>query len=82
MSYLEVNYLSYQGLRLAGSAWCSIPFTEESVASLYMMLLSTVVYFITPLLCVIFLYVRSPAQPSHYISHSYLKFLENIYKSF
>ena len=28
-SVFRVNYLEYEGVRLAQSAWCSIPFTES-----------------------------------------------------
>ena len=54
----QVNYLTYHGVRLEQTAWCSIPFTEESVASLYMMAASTVVYFIFPLIFVATMYIR------------------------
>ena len=55
---LEVNYLHYRGIKLTESSWCSIPFTEDSVDSLYMMILSTVIYFLAPLLILLALYVR------------------------
>ena len=54
----QVNYLTFHGKKLEQSAWCSIPFTEESVASLYMMAASTIVYFIFPLFFVATMYVR------------------------
>ena len=106
-SVFRVNYLEYEGVRLAQSAWCSIPFTESEArgnhrvtptpplpqtpglllpafklenihlvqtfnfekkymwwiifcvaGSLYLMLASTIVYFVIPLLVVILLYSR------------------------
>ena len=56
--FTKVNYLTYKGRPLMESAWCSIPFNEENSASLYMMLISTIVYFVLPLITVVFAYLR------------------------
>ena len=56
--FTKVNYLSYQGVMLEESAWCSIPFNEETTGSLYMMLGSTLLYFFAPLVVVTLLYTR------------------------
>ena len=56
--FTKVNYLSYKGRILVESAWCSIPFNEESSGSLYMMMTSTLVYFFAPLITVTVLYIR------------------------
>ena len=45
-------------LTLLQTAWCSIPFTEESYGSLYMMLGSTLVYFFAPIVIVTLLYSK------------------------
>ena len=56
--FTKVNYLTYEGEILEESSWCSIPFTESSSGSLYMMLCSTILYFLLPLAIVIVLYSR------------------------
>ena len=56
--FTKVNYLMYKDKILVESAWCSIPFNEESSGSLYMMMTSTVVYFLAPLVTVTVLYLR------------------------
>ena len=49
----------YNGVELPQSAWCGIPFNEqESHGSLYMMLASTLIYFLAPLVIVTLLYSR------------------------
>ena len=57
-TFTKVNYLTYNGHTLEDSAWCSIPFNEESTESLYMMLGSTILYFFIPMLVVTLLYTR------------------------
>ena len=56
--FTKVNYLIYEGEILEESAWCSIPFNEETSGSLYMMLGSTVIYFFAPMVVVTLLYTR------------------------
>ena len=56
--FTKVNYLEYDGTILEESAWCSIPFNEETTGSLYMMLGSTVIYFFVPMVVVTLLYTR------------------------
>ena len=56
--FTKVNYLEYDGTILEESAWCSIPFNEETSGSLYIMLGSTLVYFFAPLVIVTALYSR------------------------
>ena len=56
--FTKVNYLEYNGTVLTQSAWCSIPFNEETSGSLYIMLGSTTIYFFTPLCVVSLLYYR------------------------
>lgn len=56
--YTKVNYLIYDGAILEETAWCSIPFNEENIGSLYMMLATTLVYFLVPMITVSVLYVR------------------------
>ena len=56
--FTKVNYLMYDGTILEESAWCSIPFNEETSGSLYMMLGSTSLYFFAPLVVVTALYSR------------------------
>ena len=48
----------YEGQDLAESAWCSIPFTEEGIGSMYLMLAATILYFIIPMVTVTFIYIR------------------------
>ena len=57
-AFTKVNYLTYHGRTLEESAWCSIPFNEETSGSLYMMLGSTVLYFFIPMVVVTLLYTR------------------------
>jgi neuromedin U receptor 1 len=56
--FTKVNYLVYNGKIVEESAWCSIPFNEETTGSLYMMLASTVIYFFVPMVVVTLLYTR------------------------
>ena len=56
--FTKVNYLTYEEDILEESSWCSIPFTEETDGSLYMMLCSTILYFFLPLVVVAALYTR------------------------
>ena len=56
--FTKVNYLEYDGTILEESAWCSIPFNEETSGSLYMMLGSTILYFFAPMIVVTLLYTR------------------------
>ena len=56
--FTKVNYLVYNGKIVEESAWCSIPFNEETTGSLYMMLGSTVIYFFVPMVVVTLLYTR------------------------
>ena len=56
--FTKVNYLDYEGRILEESAWCSIPFNEETHGSLYMMLGSTLLYFFAPMFVVTLLYTR------------------------
>ena len=59
---VQVNYLVYNNQTLLQSAWCSIPFNEQSSASLYMMLASTIIYFFAPMMIVTLLYTKSVDQ--------------------
>ena len=70
--YTKVNYLLYDGKIVEESAWCSIPFTEETSGSLYIMLASTLLYFFAPLVVVSFIYSRHIATTFSLI---YLLFL-------
>ena len=56
--FVQVNYLEYNNVELKESAWCTIPFNEESNGSLYMMLGSTIIYFFAPLIIVTLLYSK------------------------
>ena len=56
--YTKVNYLVLDGALLEETSWCSIPFNEENIGSLYMMLATTLVYFLVPMITVTFLYIR------------------------
>ena len=56
--FTKVNYLEYDGTILEESAWCSIPFNEETSGSLYMILGSAFLYFFIPMLVVTLLYTR------------------------
>lgn len=53
-----MNYLTYNEVELAQTAWCSIPFNEESHGALYMMLGSTLIYFFAPMIIVSLLYCK------------------------
>ena len=57
--YTEVNYLLFNNEPLLESAWCSIPFTEDNIGSVYLMLSYTLIYFIIPMITVTILYIRS-----------------------
>ena len=48
----------YEGRELAESAWCSIPFNEEGIGSMYLMLAATTLYFLIPMVTVTFIYIR------------------------
>jgi hypothetical protein len=56
--FTKVNYLTYNGKMVEESAWCSLDFTEDSMASLYMMVGSTVVSFLAPLALLAALFTR------------------------
>lgn len=57
--FTKVNRLVYtDGTELEQSAWCSIPFNEESHGSLYMMMGSTMIYFFAPMVIVTLLYSK------------------------
>ena len=58
LDVVQVNYLVYNNQSLPQSAWCSIPFNEQSSASLYMMLASTFIYFLAPMMIVSLLYTK------------------------
>ena len=58
MFIIKVNYLTYNEVELAQTAWCSIPFNEESHGALYMMLGSTLIYFFAPMIIVSLLYCK------------------------
>ena len=62
--FTKVNYLVYEGTILEESAWCSIPFNEETSGSLYMMLGSTILYFFVPLVIVVLMYARQVLSDS------------------
>ena len=64
LSYLLSRCIksSLQGIPLEESAWCSIPFNEENIDSLYMMLITTLVYFLVPMFTVSILYIRLVAN--------------------
>ena len=57
--FTKVNYLVFNNQTLLQSAWCSIPFNEQSSASLYMMLTTTIIYFFAPMVIVTLLYTKS-----------------------
>ena len=54
----QVNYLIFNYEPLEETAWCSIPFTEDHIGSVYLMLSYTVIYFIIPMITVTILYIR------------------------
>jgi hypothetical protein len=56
--FTKVNYLTYKGKMVEESAWCSMDFTEESMASLYIMLVYTIVFYLAPLVLLVALYAR------------------------
>jgi len=55
-----VNYLTneYTNEVLEESAWCAVPWNEDSRSPLYLMIASTVVAFIIPFTLVTVLYYR------------------------
>jgi len=55
--FTKVNYLQFKGKILLNSAWCSVPF-DENTGSLYMTLACTLVFFILPIIIVTILYIR------------------------
>ena len=57
----------YDGVELEESSWCSIPFNEENIGSLYLMLASTLVYFLVPMITVSVLYIRLVINWLNYI---------------
>ena len=57
-NFVQVNFLQYNGKKLAQSSWCSIPFNEETVGSLYMSVATTFVYFVLPSIIVSYMYIR------------------------
>ena len=68
----QVNYLVYEGRELEESAWCSIPFNEEGIGSMYLMLAATTLYFLVPMVTVTFIYIRWELLSIffvHYYSH-------------
>ena len=56
--FTRVNYLIFNNEQLEESAWCSVLFNEENVGSVYLMLFSTLIYFVLPLMLVTVLYIR------------------------
>ena len=56
--FTKANYLTYNGKIVDESAWCSMAFTEEGLTSLYMMLASTVVFYLAPTALLVALYAR------------------------
>ena len=58
--YAKVNYIKYAGDDLLESAWCGMPFHEETLnmAPLYLIIASTLIYFIIPFSIVFVLYLR------------------------
>ena len=56
--FTQVNYLTYNGKMVDESAWCSMAFTEDSMASLYTMLGYTVVFYLAPMALLVALYAR------------------------
>ena len=56
--YTQVNYLIFNNEPLEESAWCSIPFTEDNIGSVYLMLSYTFIYFIIPMISVTILYIK------------------------
>ena len=53
-----MNYLEYNGEDLEEASWCSVSHTEENWVSLYLMLGSTIIYYLLPLVTVTVLYIR------------------------
>ena len=47
-----------QVTRILTSDWSSIPFNEEAIGSMYLMLAATTLYFIIPMFTVTFIYIR------------------------
>jgi hypothetical protein len=60
MNYFQVNYLTNEFTQevLEESAWCAVPWNEDSRTPLYLMIASTVVAFIIPFSLVTVLYYR------------------------
>ena len=56
--YTKVNYLEYNGEDLEEASYCTVPHNKENWGSLYLMLASTVVYFVLPMITVIILFAR------------------------
>ena len=56
--FSKVNYLEYNGEDLEEASWCSVSHTEENWVSLYLMLGSTIIYYLLPLVTVTVLYTR------------------------
>ena len=58
--YAKVNYIKFDGHDLLESAWCGMPFHEENLntAPLYLIIASTLMYFIIPFSIVFVLYLR------------------------
>ena len=55
--FTKVNYLDFKGKILLNSAWCSVPFDENS-GTLYMTMACTLVFFILPIIIVTVLYIQ------------------------
>ena len=59
--FTRVNYLIFNNELLEESAWCSVPFDEENLGSVYLILSYSFLFFILPLIIVSVLYIRLPS---------------------
>lgn len=58
MTFTRINYLEYENQPLAQSAWCGLPYNEPDKLWELVMLSSTVIFFLIPLVIISFLYYQ------------------------
>lgn len=58
VAYTRINYLEYNETRLEESAWCGLPYNEPDRRWEWVMLSSTILFFLIPLTIITVLYYR------------------------
>ena len=58
VTFTRINYLEYENQPLAQSAWCGLPYNEPDKLWELVMLSSTVIFFLIPLVIISFLYYQ------------------------